>query len=364
MGNQDLSLVHLGLYRRALNAEHLISGTTSITLFFYYCALHFDEEVEYIWSRPWTRGKVIYIVSRYTGAIFLILMGIGLLPIRWNDAGHPLINGKKLEMLEIGACLGGYLYVVAGTVTIVLAEITLAMRIYALYGRRKWMAVICAILILISCAGTQGLGIIYILKPEDSCIGKPCLFDSSLSYQITITCAMASDTISVFGWIPTSVVELIFLVLVLWKTRKMQKIHGEYSLVAEGKTPYAVDIMAVMARDSKKYFLQMFVLCFIGACLNVIVILDNFKLHSSSLAITLPAVLSNTFVTFAVAVLSILAPELFISLRMEYYGPVGSLADKSQLSWEVAIPEGSQHAPQESGSERRGQYSIVEDQEA
>ncbi|KAL5496166.1 hypothetical protein ACEPAH_3083 [Sanghuangporus vaninii] len=364
MATQDLSLVHLGLHRRALDAEHLISGSKdelslmvtiptalqgdSITLFFYYSALHFDEEVKYIWSRPWTRGKVIYIVSRYTGAIFLMyvpcvrsktleelefrrclrLMGIGLLPIRWNDAGHPLINGKKLEMLEIGACLGGNLYVVAGTVTIVLAEIILAMRIYALYGRRKRMAVICAILILISCAGTQSLGIIF------------------------------------FGWLPTSVVELVFLVLVLWKARKMQAIRGEYSLVAEGKVPYAVDIMAVMARDSKKYFLQMFALCFIGACLNVIVILNNFKLHSTSLAILLPTVLSNTFVTFAVAVLSILAPELFISLRMEYYGPVDSLADKSQLSWDVAIPEGSQHAPQESGSSRRGQYSIVEDQKA
>ncbi|OCB88879.1 hypothetical protein A7U60_g3974 [Sanghuangporus baumii] len=376
MGNQDLSLVHFGLHRRVPNAKHLISGSkelslmvtiptalqgeslASITLFFYYCGrIHMVKAMDSrqghlhsveIYGSDFSHVRSICLIKTLEGLEIgcrLRLMGIGLLPIRWNDVGQPLINGKKLEILEIGACLGGYLYVVAGTVAIVLAEIILAMRIYAF-------------------AGTQGLGIAYTLKPEDSCIGKPCLLDSFLPFQVTVTCSMASEVISVLGWIPTSIVELIFLVLVFWKTRRARAIRGEYSLVAKGKVPYAVDIMAVLARDSKKYFLQIFALCFIGACLNVIVILDNLKLHSSSLAIVLSAVLSNTFVIFAVAVLSILAPELFISLRMEYYGPVGSLADQSQLPWEVAIPEGSQHAPQDSGSSRRGQYSIVEDQEA
>ncbi|KAL5525379.1 hypothetical protein ACEPAF_9249 [Sanghuangporus sanghuang] len=347
MGSQDLSLVHFGLHRRVPNAKHLISGSkelslmvtiptalqgeslASYTLFFYYCGrIHMVKAMDSrqghlhsveIYGSDFSHVRSICLIKTLEGLEIgcrLRLMGIGLLPIRWNDVGQPLINGKKLEILLILKC-----YVVAGTVAIVLAEIILAMRIYAF-------------------AGTQGLGIAYTLKPEDSCIGKPCLLDSSLPFQVTVTCSMASEVISVLGWIPTSIVELIFLVLVFWKTRRARAIRGEYSLVAEGKVPYAVDIMAILARDSKKYFLQIFALCFIGACLNVIVILDNFKLHSSALAIMLPAVLSNTFVTFAVAVLSILAPELFISLRMEYYGPVGSLADQSQLPWEVAIPEG------------------------
>lgn len=79
-----------------------------------------------------------------------------------------------------------------------------------------------------------------------------------------------------------------------------------------------------------------------------------------------PAALSNTFVAFAVAVLSILAPELFISLRMEYYGPVGSLISKSDLSWDVAIPRGSRDSDgsQGTGCFQRDQDSIIVDQEA
>lgn len=33
-----------------------------------------------------------------------------------------------------------------------------------------------------------------------------------------------------------------------------------------------------------------------------------------------------------------LAPKLLIDLRVEYYGPVGQLTEKSYLTWNAAVP--------------------------
>lgn len=80
----------------------------------------------------------------------------------------------------------------------------------------------------------------------------------------------------------------------------------------------------------------------------------------------LAGMFGNAFDTLVMAILAILAPDLLTSIRMEYYGPVGSQADKEQLSWVVAAPTGSMNV--ELGAHRRKgsnnvQYSVIEDQE-
>lgn len=95
------------------------------------------------------------------------------------------------------------------------------------------------------------------IKPEENCIGKPCLIGSAVvPFQMTETCSTMSNVITPLGWVSTTIVELVFLSLVLWKARKTQKSRSEYSIAGDRDVSHSVDIIGVMARDSKRYFLQ------------------------------------------------------------------------------------------------------------
>ncbi|KAI5117777.1 hypothetical protein M0805_000420, partial [Coniferiporia weirii] len=303
-------------------------------------ALHLDEEVEYIWSRPWSWGKIIYLATRYLGAVFFILMLVTLMPVRWNDFGHVLDpdTNSYLDLLEKGPCLGGHLYLVSGAVILSLAEVILAMRIYALYGRRKRILVLSVILITISVAASQYFGLAWIRAPDD-CIGKACVETSlAIPFQITITCTEASPDIAFSGWIGAFLVELIFLILLLRKTRKMKKEGGEAR--DDESQPHVHDVIGLMARDSKSYFIRIFAFCAVGTCFNILPFLDdvNFKSTTAVKVYSLLVVQQNTVLTVVIIAVTILAPKLLVNIRMEYYGPVGSLAEKTQLSWNAAVP--------------------------
>ncbi|EJD05225.1 uncharacterized protein FOMMEDRAFT_154439 [Fomitiporia mediterranea MF3/22] len=157
--------------------------------------------------------------------------------------------------------------------------------------------------------------------------------------------------------------ELVFLCLVLWKIRQSSKLREDYKL-ADEMQPHNHDLIGLMANDSKKYFFWMFFICFIGTCLNVLNIVENTALQSFSFAVLLPVTINNAYATFAIAAVTILAPKLILNLRIEHYGPVGSLVEKSQLSWKVAGPEDNMDAssPRRGGSQR-SHYSVIVDQE-
>ncbi|KAI5117778.1 hypothetical protein M0805_000421 [Coniferiporia weirii] len=305
-------------------------------------ALHLDEEVEYIWSRPWSWGKIIYLATRYSGAVFFILMLVTLVPVRWNDFGHMLDpdTNSHLVLLEKGPCLGGHLYLVSGIVILSLAEVILAMRVHALYGLRKRIIVLSVILITISAATFQLFGLAWTLGSSSECIGKACVGTPVIPFRITVTCTEVSTDITFFGWIGASLVELVFLILVLVKTRKMKKVGGEYSLVSDEAQPYAHDIIGLMARDSKSYFIRIFAFCAVGTCCNLLTLFsgDKFKSKAAVIAFFLLLVQQNTILTVVIIVVTVLAPKLLLNIRMEYYGPVGSLADKTQLSWNPTVP--------------------------
>ena len=61
-----------------------------------------------------------------------------------------------------------------------------------------------------------------------------------------------------------------------------------------------------------------------------------------------------------IACITILAPKLFLNIRIEYYGPVGVLTKTLDvdLSWDVALP--TMH-PQEDGSDLREDLEVATD---
>ncbi|KAL5525343.1 hypothetical protein ACEPAF_9213 [Sanghuangporus sanghuang] len=90
------------------------------TFHFYYTALHFDEEVEYIWSKKWTVGKGMYLLARHLGTFYLICAIMGVLTYAWNDSDDQF-NGIVNNPFE--TCLYGNLFTGLGPMIILVAEV-------------------------------------------------------------------------------------------------------------------------------------------------------------------------------------------------------------------------------------------------
>ncbi|KAL5482476.1 hypothetical protein ACEPAI_9070 [Sanghuangporus weigelae] len=112
------------------------------TFHLYYTALHFDEEVEYIWSKKWTMGKAMYLSTRYLGSLFSICCTVAFIDFRWEDTLNLIaIFGGVLNNGFFATCFHGELFAGPGPMIILLAEVILQMRVYALHGRNKKMLI-------------------------------------------------------------------------------------------------------------------------------------------------------------------------------------------------------------------------------
>ena len=58
------------------------------------------------------------------------------------------------------------------------------------------------------------------------------------------------------------------------------------------------------------------------------------------ISLFVPAAQGNTALTVVIATITILAPKLFLNIRIEYYGPIGPLTEvpDTSLSWKVSSP--------------------------
>ena len=94
--------------------------------------------------------------------------------------------------------------------------------------------------------------------PADLCISKECISPTfTLPFELVVSCSVASSTIIPIGWFCSFIVELIFLFLVIYKTRQLKKMDGDYNLANDRAGVYNRNIMGLMVRDSKKYFLML-----------------------------------------------------------------------------------------------------------
>ncbi|PAV15952.1 hypothetical protein PNOK_0881000 [Pyrrhoderma noxium] len=317
---------------KVFSAAQTISKSIQIctaTIFFLYCVSHINDEIVYIWKMPWTVGKGVYLLARYSGALFLVTVITLDSPILWEEIGHPLDEGEPFIVKAKGQCLGGYFFVAAGSVIILLTEVMMTMRVYALYGQRKWVVILSSVLMIISFFANQGFTASYFITPVDSCISKPCISSEfDIPFQMVASCTLASRTISFFGWVSTFIVESLFLFLIIRRTRQLKKMSGDYSLVNDGAMARGGGITSVMARDSKKYFLMIFIVFFIATCSTVFLLLVTLVSNRVTvISLFVPAAQGNTALTVVIATITILAPKLFLNIRIEYYGPIGPLTE-------------------------------------
>ncbi|EJD04614.1 uncharacterized protein FOMMEDRAFT_155766 [Fomitiporia mediterranea MF3/22] len=187
------------------------------------------------------------------------------------------------------------------------------MRVYALFGATRWMLAVFVILTLL-------------------------LFGFNI-LQLTLNLASGFGCLDVthvsgVGWTVTSFVELLLFLPVLYKTVCMRKFSFPIH-ISRDNPPKKEDIITLMARDSIVYFAVIFSICLLGAILVFI----SERIPKDSDASEFLSFNSNTYLTVAITIITILAPKMLINLRAEYYGPVGLIA--TQLSWNAQAPERS-----------------------
>ncbi|KAL5498432.1 hypothetical protein ACEPAH_2574 [Sanghuangporus vaninii] len=298
------------------------------TFHFYYTALHFDEEVEYIWSKKWTVGKGMYLLTRYLGTFYLICAIMGVHTYAWNDPDDRLDESVNNPF---ETCLYGNLSTGLGTMIILVAEVILMMRVYALYGRNKGLLIFFTLLtIILLVFNILQLLDIFLSIEQGTCGFGSCL--STPSFDDFHFACMDSAPISGIGWAVTSFVELLLFLLVVLKAGSRERIR---SVMRKSNSQPArpLDVTTSMAKDSISYFAMIFTMCLIGATLVFIVE------HHSNAVTSFIGTQMNAYETIVITIMTILAPKLVLNLRAAYYGPPEDVT--MQLVWNAQMSTSS-----------------------
>ncbi|PAV15913.1 hypothetical protein PNOK_0877100 [Pyrrhoderma noxium] len=361
----DLKVAEALILQDIISTSLLASSTT---IFFYYCLIHLDKEVEYIWSRQWNVGKVMYLLTRYSGALFLGSVTLYTAGFGWS--AQTILNNSHFGLYvsrgtQIFKFIISILFIILGPVIMILTEIILQMRVYAIYGRKKWIIVLSVIMNLASAAvcALQFFGFSYILS-DMACKNDKFACSSSLtlspSFQQIDDIGLASASLNLspspmatLVWVIFSIIELTLFALVARKANYLWCYREKKHSKSRAKTP---DIMAVIARDSTSYFAIVFSVAVVGLIASVIAETINLTalLNAPTSGFVYLYRLLNAYEAIAIAITTILAPRMLINIRLEVYHQqeTGSSASMAQgASTFCAIPENSVSYPYRSEGE-------------
>jgi len=209
---------------QAIRYSQLASGT--IILFDHLVTL--DDEVEFIWRRPWSLGKGLFILNRYYSLISVIVNTYGLFS---PHLSHSFcLNFFRWQ---------GWTGLIAGMI----AEVILQMRLYALYSlNKKVLALMGSCFIIATAASAAVMGTVLSNLTATAVPLTPNL----------IFCVPFNISHHFFAfWIPMLAFETLLCGLALYKG---------YETFRSSTSPYRSGqrLVNILIRDSVLYFLIMF----------------------------------------------------------------------------------------------------------
>ncbi|TDL17918.1 hypothetical protein BD410DRAFT_793793 [Rickenella mellea] len=248
-------------------------------------AITFDEEIEYIWKRPWSVGKVLFILNRY----------YGLFTVGFNN--YALFGGS----FSNGFCTRWFRWQGwTGIAMFALAEVILMLRIYALYQRSQKIL----ILLIVSFSS--------MLIAATTIMGNVLQHISAASSHILpgipICLPIGAPSHFYAFWIPILIMETLLCVLACYRGYKSYMVQA--STQNRGRR-----ILEILVRDSILYFLVMFATYFTSTMIFV---------TGSVAVLEIP-------IGFAVAMSCVMGNRLLLNLR-------------STLSAESSSPMKAPHA--------------------
>ncbi|PAV15910.1 hypothetical protein PNOK_0876800 [Pyrrhoderma noxium] len=297
---------------KALVIQDMISTSilvNSATVFFYYCVTHLDKEVEYIWSRKWNAGKVMYLLTRYSGALFLGITVVYTVGFRQSSQAiiSEELSGVVPPSTIYFASVINVIFILIVPIAMTLTEIILQMRVYAIYGRKKWIIVISVIMNLASAAvcALQAFEFSYILS-EVACYNNKFACSSNLPLRPITN----PNTVIIFEALTQEPMAALAKYVCLRRVKNYSK--------SLDKTH---DIMTIVARDSTSYFAIVFTVAVIG--LVIFLVAETARRHSLLEEIDngygyLYRLLS-AYEAITITITTILAPRMLINIRLEVY---------------------------------------------
>ncbi|EJD08282.1 uncharacterized protein FOMMEDRAFT_151036 [Fomitiporia mediterranea MF3/22] len=311
---------------------------------------HLDEEVDYIWTKRWTVGKAAYLLTRYFGAGYLILVSMSTIHLGWDSSPVQAIAMQEqgIAGFFLPSCLYGQIQSGLGPMILTLAKgdipildffatmqvyiasfptVILMMRVYALYEGAKKMLVAFVILTLLLFGFDlyQFLFFLGVVK-----IGSE---PGNFAWAKVDGGCLAAPSSAGIAWTVTSSVELVLFLLVLWKIVKAKMAKRASFVLGDGR-PSTQDMTALMARDSISYFAIIFSICLVGAISEFLT--NRHIIKDQNLLLFLSYIL-HAYLPFVITIMTILTTKMLINLRAEYYGPSRILA--TELSWDVDSSE-------------------------
>ncbi|KAH7919945.1 hypothetical protein BV22DRAFT_836506 [Leucogyrophana mollusca] len=232
-----------GVYEAAIvNAANVIRITricqlSSAIIIIYDHLITFNQEVEFIWKRPWSLATVIYLIVRYVGD------GLGLL-----DAAAFLSESPSQEVRQVFLHLQGW----PSAVLDWLMQIILQMRIYALYQRSNKvlsftaLGYLAEIIAMSTILGIANAHIVAINEPIPG-IG---------------ICSATNIPASFYRfWLPIIAFEGTLCLLALWVGIR-DLVSGYRAQGING-----VNVLEVLVKDSVFYFLCLVLACVVNAAM-------------------------------------------------------------------------------------------------
>ncbi|KAJ3785509.1 hypothetical protein GGU10DRAFT_354742 [Lentinula aff. detonsa] len=200
------------------------------TLLFYDYLLTLDDEIEFIWKKSWSIGKVLFIISRYYSLIASVLIN----------------NMALFQSLTESECIRYYHWQAwSGLITCMIVEVILQMRLYALYFLDKKILTLMVVSFIISSGSTASVLFTMFKSGPASIPHNPevsfCLPD------LAIYCYAV--------WIPRLVFETFLCILALIRGYQFanKETGNPESVLPSGKY-----LMRVLIRDCIGSYLVMF----------------------------------------------------------------------------------------------------------
>ncbi|KAJ3982718.1 hypothetical protein F5890DRAFT_323171 [Lentinula detonsa] len=194
------------------------------TLLFYDYLLTLDDEIEFIWKKSWSIGKILFIISRYYSLIATVVISNMAL-------FQSLTESVSIQYSHWQAW--------SGLISCMIVEVILQMRLYALYFLDKKILTLMVVSFIISSGSTASV-LVMMYKSGPSTLHNPQV--SFCSPDLAIYCYAV--------WIPRLAFETFLCILAL--IRGYQFANKE-TCNPESMLPSGKHLMKVLIRD----FLQL-----------------------------------------------------------------------------------------------------------
>jgi hypothetical protein len=205
------------------------------TVFIYDLLLTLGDEIQYIWRRPVTNIKVLYLILRY---------GVAIAQVVYFQA----ISGLTLHVTH-SFCVGSLIVLaVVGSMSLILANYIMLIRVYALWDHRKWMLQTLYVGYSISVCSTIAFVATSIvqLAPHvihDSYLFHMCLITTRTPYWIGI-------------WLSQALFDVFLFVLTIFNAASRPRRAN-------------VKIITDLRRDGCVFYLGLFVGRFLNVALSI-----------------------------------------------------------------------------------------------